>query len=159
ASGIDGYAVAPGIQADEVQRDGFEDVFQAGLGQSAVAGLPGVGDLDRLGDGGFGAGAAGVLDLPGGGGLLHAGVVESFLHRPGTKGQLSVGVGGGGALCLDRALGTGLAVEPDHDHLGAALTGGSPRGAGLALRASDLLSIPVDGERGAVVSGTGASLR
>jgi hypothetical protein len=63
SAAVEGMAVEPGVQADEVEGDGFVVVFEAGLGQAAVAGVSGVGDFDALGDGGLGPGAAGVLVL------------------------------------------------------------------------------------------------
>src|SRR5215475_3392148 len=105
---VEELPVPPGIEPDEVEGGGHDVVFQAGLGQSSVTGVSGVGDLDRLGDGGLDPGSSGVLALPAGGGLFGSGLVQGFLDRPGTYGELAAASGGGGALGLDRAGLTGL---------------------------------------------------
>src|SRR5262249_40619607 len=77
------------------ESSGHGVVFQASLGQSSVAGAAGVGDLDRLGDGGLRASSSGVLALPVGGGLFGSGLVQGFLDRSGTQSQLPAAPGGG----------------------------------------------------------------
>src|SRR6266704_2320532 len=80
---VEVLAVPPGVEPDEVEGDGHGVVFQAGLGQSPVAGAASIGDLDRLGDCGLDSGSSGVGRLPGGGGLFGAGLVKGLLHWSG----------------------------------------------------------------------------
>lgn len=70
---VEGMAVPPGVQADEVEGDGGLDMFEAGFRQSAVAGAADPGDGDALPDGAFDTGAEGVSGLPVLGVLLRAG--------------------------------------------------------------------------------------
>src|SRR6266536_1511161 len=66
AGAVQGVAVPPGVQADEVEGDRCVDVFEVGFGQAAVAGLAGAGDGDGLMDGAFDTGAEAILGLPAG---------------------------------------------------------------------------------------------
>ena len=50
---VEGYVVEPGIQADEVERGGADNVLKVGFGQAAVTGVAGIGDRDTLTDGAF----------------------------------------------------------------------------------------------------------
>src|SRR5947208_176781 len=50
-------ACPPGIEADQVEGGSGGGVFEAGFGQSEVAGGADAGDVGGLADGGFGAGA------------------------------------------------------------------------------------------------------
>src|SRR6266542_2561403 len=152
-------AVPPVVQADQVEGDGRVHVFQVNLLAAAVAGVSHVGDGDGLVDGAFDPGAQRVLCLEGVGGLLGAGVVEGLLDLAGPQGELTSATAGGGALVADRAGLADLGGELHHDRLGAALGAGAPGGAGVALRAAHLLPVPVDVERGAVKTSTGAGLR
>jgi hypothetical protein len=45
SAAVEGMVVEPGIEADEVEGDGFVVVFEASLGQAAVAGVSGIGDF------------------------------------------------------------------------------------------------------------------
>src|SRR6266545_6507143 len=95
---VEGVAVPPGVQADEVEGDGGVDVFEMGLGQALVAGVAGAGDGDGLMHGAFDAGADGVAGLPGCGVLLGAVGLQRLVQRAGLEGELPAAAGGGGAL-------------------------------------------------------------
>ncbi|SRR6266542_5798558 len=73
AGAVQGVAVPPGVQADEVEGDRCVDVFEVGFGQAAVAGLAGAGDGDGLMDGAFDTGAEAILGLPAGAGAARCG--------------------------------------------------------------------------------------
>jgi hypothetical protein len=48
---VEGVAVPPGVESDQVQCDGAVDVFEVGFCQAVIAGLVQVGDGDCLPDG------------------------------------------------------------------------------------------------------------
>jgi hypothetical protein len=71
---VEGVAVPPGVESDQVECDGGVGVFEVGFCQAAVAGLVQVGDGDCLPDGALDAGAQGVVGVPVFGLLLGAAV-------------------------------------------------------------------------------------
>lgn len=71
SGGAEWGAGPPGVESDEVDCGGEQDVFQGDFGQASVAGAACVAGLDGLGDGAFHSGAGGVV-LPPGLGLLLA---------------------------------------------------------------------------------------
>ncbi len=84
--------VPESVQAYQVERDGGAGVFEASLGQAAVAGAPDAGDGNALVDGAFDAGpqrvpgleVLGVLGSPGGElGLVDVAGVHSELPAAG----------------------------------------------------------------------------
>jgi len=103
AGAVQGVAVPPGVQAEQVEGDGGVDVFEVGLVQAAVAGVAHAGDGDGLVDGGLDPGAQRVLGLPVLGVLLGAGVVEGLVDLAGPQGELAAAAAGGGALVTGRA--------------------------------------------------------
>jgi hypothetical protein len=52
---VEGLAVPPGVEADWVEGDGGVDVFEAGLGEAAIAGAAAAGDGYGLADGALNA--------------------------------------------------------------------------------------------------------
>src|SRR5207248_6313229 len=132
---------------------------EVGLVQPSVAGTAGVGDRDGLPDGALDPGAklVGVLELLGV--LAGTGLRESVVDVAGADGQLPAAATGGGALGAHGAGPAGVGVELDHDGVGAALAGGAPGSAVVALRAGRPLRVEVDVERGGGEAGPGAGLR
>lgn len=63
--GVEGCAGPPGVQPDQVDRGGEQDVFESDLGKAFVAGASGVAGVDGLGDGALDASAGGVALAPG----------------------------------------------------------------------------------------------
>ena len=57
AAAVAGLVGVPGVDADEVDGHGGEDVLEEGFGCAAVAGLVDVAAVGGLGDEGFDAGA------------------------------------------------------------------------------------------------------
>ena len=144
---VQGVAVPPGVQSDQVQRDGGVHVLQMGFLLPAVAGVPYPGDGDGLADGALGSGPECVAGLPVRGGLLRAGGLQGLVDLSGPDRELAALFPGGGALVPDRARPAGGGGEGDDDRVGAALGDRVPGGAGLALRAGGLLAVEVEGER------------
>ncbi len=149
---VHGLVGEPGVVADEVDRGGGEVVLQAGLGQAQVAGAADAGDVGGLAHGALDSGPDLVVVLPLVAALLGAGLLDGLVDVAGAQRQLASGPGGGGAPGFRRACPAGGGVEPDHDGFGAALGARAPAGAGGALRAADLVGVPVDGERGGGVA-------
>src|SRR6266508_3187360 len=147
AGAVQGVAVPPGIQADQVEGDCGEHVLEVGLGQPAVAGVADAGDRDGLADGALDPGAEGVARLPGSGALRGAGGLEGVMEAAGADGELPPATLGGGAPGADRARPADRGGELHHDRVGAPLGAGTPPGAQVALRAGRLLGVEVDGER------------
>src|SRR6266540_3571862 len=147
AGAVQGVAVPPGVEADEVEGDRRVDVFEVGLGQPAVAGAAHAGDGDGLPDGALDPGAQGVSRLPVPGALRGAGGLQGVVEPARLDGELPAAAFGGGALLADRARPTCPRGELHHHRLVAVLGGLVPGGAGLALRAGGLPGVPVDGER------------
>src|SRR6266508_5231052 len=87
AGAVQGVAVPPGIQADQVEGDCGEHVLEVGLGQPAVAGVADAGDRDGLADGALDPGAEGVARLPGSGALRGAGGLEGVMEAAGADGE------------------------------------------------------------------------
>jgi hypothetical protein len=75
AGAVERVAVAPGIEANEVERNGGKDVLQVGLLETEVAGTSHPGDRDGLVDGSLDADAGCVLGSPLLVALLEAGMV------------------------------------------------------------------------------------
>src|SRR6266511_6359730 len=128
AGAVQGMAVPPGIQPDQVERDGAVHVFKVGLGQAAVAGATQAGDGDGLADGALDTGPQGVVGPPVLGGLLGAGLTEGVVEVAWVQGELASAALGGGALAADRARTAGDAGEFDHDLVGAVLGAWAPGG-------------------------------
>src|SRR6266540_1189995 len=147
AGAVQGVAVPPGVEADEVEGDRRVDVFEVGLGQPAVAGAAHAGDGDGLPDGALDPGAQGVSRLPVPGALRGAGGLQGVVEPARLDGELPAAAFGGGALLADRARPACPRGELHHHRLVAVLGGLVPGGAGLALRAGGLPGVPVDGER------------
>ncbi len=82
-------AVPPGVQPDQVEGDRGVGVFQAGLGQPAVAGVPHAGDGHALADGAFDARAQGVSGLEVPGVLGGPGGELGFVDLLGVHGELA----------------------------------------------------------------------
>ena len=90
----------PGVEADDVDRCGGQDVAEVGLGQTRVAGAADAGAADGLRDGAFDACAYVVALLPLLGLLFLAALGQNFLLLTGQEGQAAsaLAVGGRGAL-------------------------------------------------------------
>src|SRR6266545_7281053 len=129
AGAVQGVAVPPGIQADQVEGDCGEHVLEVGLGQPAVAGVADAGDRDGLADGALDPGAEGVARLPGSGALRGAGGLEGVMEAAGADGELPPATLGGGAPGADRARPADRGGELHHDRVGAPLGAGTPPGA------------------------------
>src|SRR5215211_3583353 len=137
----------PGVEADEIDRGGGDEVLEAGLVQSDVAGPAGAGDVGGLGDGALDPGADAVTVLPGVGVLCGASGGERLVDRAWVEGELAAVVSGGGSAAVaDRAGTAGGVGEADDDARSAVLGARVPAAAAPALRAGDLPGVPVDGE-------------
>ena len=78
AGAVERVAVPPGIEANEVERNGGEDVLQVSLLETEVSGTSHPGDRDGLVDGSLDARAGSVLSSPLLVALLEAGMVEDL---------------------------------------------------------------------------------
>lgn len=132
AGAVERVAVPPGIEANEVERNGGKDVLQVGLLEAEVAGTSHPGDRDGLVDGPLDTRAGSVLGSPLLVALLEAGMVEDFLHLAGLQGEGPAAGLRAGAVVAHRAGAACLLVELDDDGLGAAQGGGAPPGAGVS---------------------------
>ena len=74
ACALDGRAGPPGVEADEVEGDGGEDVFEVDFADAGVAGVADAGQGGGLADGGLDTGTVAVALLLFLGGLLGPGV-------------------------------------------------------------------------------------
>src|SRR5690349_22799303 len=138
----------PGIEPDQVDGGGCGVVLQAGFAQAEVAGAADAGDVGGLGDGALHPGADPVFPLPGVAGLPGAGGGEGFVDLAVPEAELAAGADRGGAPGPGRAGRAGRLGEPGQDDAGALAAGRGPGTGGGALRAGDLLVLPVDGEHG-----------
>src|SRR5437868_3412060 len=136
----------PGVEPDQVDGGGCGVVFQAGFAQAEVAGAADPGDVGGLGDGALDPGADPVSVPPGVAGLLGAGGGEGLVEPAVTQAELAAGADRGGAPGPGRARCAGRLGEPGDDDIGPLAAGRGPGTADGALRAGDLLVLPVDGE-------------
>jgi hypothetical protein len=70
AGALDRDAGPPCVEADQVEGDGGEDVFEVDFADSGVAGVADAGQVGGLADGAFNAGAVAVAVFPSLGGLF-----------------------------------------------------------------------------------------
>src|SRR5260370_4139936 len=144
-------AVQPGIDADEVDGGGGQDVGEMGLGLATVGSAAQPGAADGLGDGALDAGADVVAGFPLCGLLLGALPGEQFVLFAGQQGQAAspLAIGRLGAPGPQRAWAAGGEREVDLGYRGAAgfaLIG--PADADGCLGAGDRPRVPVDAEGG-----------
>src|SRR6202035_587790 len=136
----------PGVEPDQVDGGGCGVVFQAGFAQAEVAGAADAGDVGGLGDGALDPGADAVPVLPGVVGLPGAGGGEGLVDLAVAEAELAAGADRGGAPGPGRAGLAGRLGEPGDDDVGPLAAGRGPGTGHGALRAGDLLGLPVDGE-------------
>jgi hypothetical protein len=87
SGGVESGAGPPGVESDEVDRGGEQDVFQGDFGQAFVAGAASVAGLDGLSDGALDAGAGCVALPPGLGFLARGGDVAGLRVARGDAGS------------------------------------------------------------------------
>ncbi len=83
---VEGPAVPPGVQPDQVDRGCGGVVLQAGLGQAQVAGAADSGDVGGLSHGALHPGADVVPGLPLAGGLRGAGLRDGLVDLARAQG-------------------------------------------------------------------------
>src|ERR1700751_3544479 len=138
----------PGVEPDQVDGGRCGVVFQAGFAQAEVAGAADAGDVGGLGDGALDPGADAVPVLPGVSGLLGAGGGEGLVDLAVAEAELAAGADRGGAPGPGRARCAGWLGEPGDDDAGSLAARRGPGAGHGALRAGDLLAVPVDAEHG-----------
>ena len=84
---VEGAAVPPGVESDEVEGGGAGGVVEVGLGKAAVAGSAQAGGVGGLADGALDPGPQCVVALPGAILLLSAGGADGLGELTGVEAE------------------------------------------------------------------------